>query len=104
MLGIYLFIYLLSISDGKATECPKECPDEYNPICVRGISYSNKCVLLQTICKNKLDEQILSEIEKCPSYDRQAEARDKSVEAIDKNGVIFRSFFKDQSNSEEAEE
>ncbi|KAH0554938.1 uncharacterized protein LOC123263267 [Cotesia glomerata] len=99
MLGTLLFTYLLSISSDNilvveaGIECPKGCPDDYNPICAHGISYKNKCVLLQQICNKKLNEQVLSETEPCPSYDIRAEAKDKSVEAIDKNGVIFRSDF-----------
>ncbi|KAG8034046.1 hypothetical protein G9C98_008527 [Cotesia typhae] len=98
MLGTLLFTYLLSISSDNILveariECPKGCPDDYNPICAHGISYKNKCVLLQQICNKKLNEQVLSETEVCPSYNTKAEAKDKSVEAIDKNGVIFRSNF-----------
>ncbi|XP_043273375.1 uncharacterized protein [Venturia canescens] len=73
--------------------CPFECKSSrYEPICARGKSYASPCVLKLQICSGYEDVEMWKEVEACPKYDKDDDAKGTSVETIDKNGVIFRHF------------
>ncbi|KAK0161442.1 hypothetical protein PV327_009912 [Microctonus hyperodae] len=101
-----LFIQLFIIGIGAknpSIDCPTTCPlNLYEPVCSGGISYSSSCALKQEICKGNLDEKVFTNIEPCPKYSKEKDA--KSAVAVDHNGVILRTSFRGESSSSSEED